>query len=419
MLIFLPKINIINISNETAGLRIDDVILLFFFLVFFATKSFTDFRFNSLEKSYFAFFAFAFLSNLINILFFSRSNILYSLRLIEYFIFYYFGFHFFLFNKNLHPEKIFNAYLYVNFFVMILQAFNLIGGFTSVTGYEAQVAASAGTTRTIGLTGGPWEIAAIINIIFAYKIFSKKYLTIHLLLYFSLCTFFIILTGSRVSLVTNIILIIFYYYINSRSKIKFIFKFSLITLFPLVILSIGNPVVERSKNLLSENNLKILSEYYQNVSVDENFKGFEEEERIDDTDLSWLIRANKWAYATKYWVQRAFSITLGVGPGTWGPALDGGWLRILTENGLIGLFFFLWFLKKYSSSKALQAIAIALSLNMLFIDIQMSYKTMSLFLFIAGFSELNRLRQGRGFSYEKITQKNPWPAFGKPQHHSK
>lgn len=418
-LLFLPKINIITISNESAGLRLDDIVLLICFLLFFGLKAFQRFKFNALERSYFAFFAIALFSNVVNIIFFSRSNPLYSLRLLEYFIFYYFGLYFFLNNSRMSADKVLNAYLYFNFFIMALQALGLIGGLTTEYGYLRDLAQGGDTLRAVGLTGGPWEISAIINIIFAHKIFSKKYSTIQLLLLFFTCSLFISLTGSRVSLLTNFIILIFYYYKNSLSKTRFVLKLTFIALGCLLLLSIGNPVVERSKDLLSENNLTILSEYYQNINVDETFKGFEEDKRVDDTDLSWLMRANKWAYATKYWLQNASNITLGVGPGTWGPALDGGWLRILTENGLVGLICFLWFLKKYNSSKSLQAVAIALSLNMLFIDIQMSYKTMSIFLFLAGYAQLCRLKTGRGFSYEKITQKNPWPAFGKPQHHSK
>lgn len=417
-LLFLPKINIISFTNESAGIRIDDIILLVCFIILFGVKAFEGFKFNSLERSYFVFFSFAFLSNIVNVVFSGRSNPLYSLRLLEYFIFYYFGLYFFLNNSKTKATNILNAYLYFNFFIMTLQALGLIGGLTTEYGYSTDLGREGGALRVVGLTGGPWEISAIINIIFAYKIFSKKYFTYQLITLFFLCTFFLALTGSRISLLANFFIIIFYYYKNSHSKIRFVASLSFISLSCLVLLSIGNPVVERSKDLISENNLSILVDYYDNVSVDEDVKGFEEEKRTSDTDLSWLLRANKWAYATKFWLQNFLNITLGVGPGTWGPALDGGWLRILTENGLIGLASFLFFLKKYSRTKSLQAIVIVLAINMLFIDIQMSYKTMSVFLFIAGFIQLNHLKEGKVFSYEKITKKNPWPSLGEPQHHS-
>jgi len=76
----------------------------------------------------------------------------------------------------------------------------------------------------------------------------------------------------------------------------------------------------------------------------------------------------------------------GLGFGVFGPALDGGWLRLLVETGFLGLFAYARFLVNVAKKVPFGLyIAIATAINMMFIDMQLSYKGMALLLFLVGF----------------------------------
>ena len=100
--------------------------------------------------------------------------------------------------------------------------------------------------------------------------------------------------------------------------------------------------------------------------------------------MSWLLRATKWMYAYKTWVTTPEAWVIGLGPGMWGPSLDGGWLRLLTETGVLGVLAFVLFFNTLCSTPLLKAVRLCVFLNMAFIDIYISYKTMSLVFLIAG-----------------------------------
>jgi hypothetical protein len=67
--------------------------------------------------------------------------------------------------------------------------------------------------------------------------------------------------------------------------------------------------------------------------------------------------------------------------------LDGGFLRILTEYGIIGSFLF-WklFSTIYHKTLQLKWMVISFAINMIFFDVHLAYKPMSLLFFITGFA---------------------------------
>src|SRR6202035_430524 len=155
------------------------------------------------------------------------------------------------------------------------------------------------------------------------------------------------------------------------------------------ILLIPNPLTERSENLFSVANIERFQDQYSKASVpDEKFEGWSEVYTADEyTDLSWLIRLARWIIAIKTWTNSPLAWFVGVGPGNWGPALDGGWLRVMSEWGLLGLSIFLVFLYRIAQiSRATFALVVALAIIMLFIDIHIAYKAMSLFFFLSGYA---------------------------------
>lgn len=128
-LIFIPKMNIISLQADGAGVRLDDV-LLFSLLAILAAAvlCFGDLRLRKIEAIFASWVALMVLSNAVNVVFYGRSNVLYSLRFIEYFLFFYFGYYF---AKRYSLRNLAKAVLWVNAPIMILQQLGIIGGFAS------------------------------------------------------------------------------------------------------------------------------------------------------------------------------------------------------------------------------------------------------------------------------------------------
>ena len=83
------------------------------------------------------------------------------------------------------------------------------------------------------------------------------------------------------------------------------------------------------------------------------------------------------------------STLIGSGPGSWGGAVDGYYIRLIGEGGIIGTAIFLWFSLMLLRDKTLDAIAknymICLLVTASFIDIFITDKPMSLLWFYVGF----------------------------------
>src|SRR5215208_5522954 len=97
-LLFLPKINLIRVhAEETAGLRIDDLVLLFVGILLIGAHAISQQRIYKIEGwillitslGIFSFFMNRFL--VASGFLFMDAKIFYSLRLLEYFLFFYIG----------------------------------------------------------------------------------------------------------------------------------------------------------------------------------------------------------------------------------------------------------------------------------------------------------------------------------------
>ncbi|WP_220527392.1 hypothetical protein [Klebsiella pneumoniae] len=86
-------------------------------------------------------------------------------------------------------------------------------------------------------------------------------------------------------------------------------------------------------------------------------------------------------------------------------ALDGGWLRITTETGIIGLLLFVMFLMRVKRlSPTMSLCVIAFCINMLMIDIYMSYKVMSMMLLLAGYYQKKKKTERALIRQESINR---------------
>ena len=391
-LLFMPKVNIVSIAGESAGIRIDDVLLFAIFAllmagVLLARKP----TINEIESIVLILIGCMLLSNLVNLRMFGRSSLLYSLRYFEYFMFFYIGRYFF--DARYSATRLLYALLLVNAILMVLQDFAIVGGFASA-GFSQDVAG-----RPIGVTGGPWEVGAILNFSLAIFLFDRKEAAGVTSLFVIACTSaLVVMTGARIPALAHIFLLSYYVYLRAPNKTYLVGSAAfMLSVLLVAILLIPNPLTERSENLFSIANIEQFQDQYSKASVpDEKFEGWSEVYTPDEySDLSWLIRLARWIIAIKTWTNSPLAWFVGVGPGNWGPALDGGWLRVMSEWGLLGLSIFLVFLYRIAQiSRATFAMVVALAINMLFIDIHIAYKAMSLFFFLSGYA-YNKARAHR------------------------
>jgi hypothetical protein len=409
-LLFLPKINLMNLGEkETAGIRTDDILLLFFFLFIFWARFSLKIRSCAIERSILAFVSLSFISYLLNRIFVSyqwlqvEAHILYSLRIAEYFLFFYIGA---LLASFFRLSLILKSFLFWNALLMICQKYGWIGQFT-VIGYLP-----TNTDRVTGIASFPSEAGMLLNMLFAYLIYEEKriqplkYLPIKLYTFFQqtrlywlflIFTIFVIITGSRIAIVALTLLFLFRMKNQLKYSIRewffaciFIFLGSAVTL---LMIQNTESVFERSMNLFSLKNIDLLSLVWDQTDINQNLIGAESIKQ-QQYDMSWWIRLHKWVYALKIYLLHPECYLQGVGPGFCGAALDGGYVRLLTENGVVGcLLFWKLFSQLYRQSIQLKWILVAFLINMLFFDVYLAYKPMSLLFLISGYTYAFELKR--------------------------
>lgn len=377
ILIIIPKVNIIAVHGQNAGLRVDDFVIATSWLLILWHVVNNGWRVLG-SLGYLTFIAISVVSVVVGRVFGWHGNILYPVRLIEYFTFLYYGY-FFSRSHNVRSAMI--AIVAVEGLVMVGQAARLLGGF-AVTGYVPYVG------RVIGLTAGPWEIGYVLNLTYIALLWDAR-------IHRRNTAFLTIIIGALLILT------------QSRAA-----EFSFLVVFLLYTFSVGNVVnivqgavvlgivaaaaatwfyrdlVARNTHLLNVRNLTYAFVLYRDIQPPAHFAAwqFKDVPQIRGIDPSWLIRSTHWVIAFKDWVENPRLYLTGLGFGVFGPALDGGWLRLLVETGFLGLFAYARVLVNVAKKIPFGVyFAIATAINMVFIDMQLSYKGMALLLFLIGY----------------------------------
>lgn len=411
-LLFLPKFNILAVGSETAGIRYDDVVLFIASFILLFSRLSSKKAYEPLEKVIFLITAFSLVSFVINRLLFSMqllyvpANLLYALRLFEYFLFFYIGF---VASHYMKISSVIGVFFLWNVALIFLQRLGVIGAIT-VSGYHSVV-----SERVYGIASFPSEMGLILNLLYCFfafkepslkwlqvfkspllRTFLEKSLPYWMAMFFAIL---IIFTGNRISLAALLVTFLVRVWKDLKG-----FSF-LITFFFLPLIAIGGffavkgsaGIYERSLHLLSYDNVRLSTFIWDRVDLRYSPMGNEKEEgmalkAIKDKqekkrnyDPSWKIRIHKWIYAAKSYLSLPLVYFQGLGPGFAGSALDGGILRIVVENGLLGAYlYFLFFYKLAKINPQMKWMTFSFVINMLFFDAYLAYKSMSLFLFAAG-----------------------------------
>jgi hypothetical protein len=115
-------------------------------------------------------------------------------------------------------------------------------------------------------------------------------------------------------------------------------------------------------------------------------------------DLSFEVRAVRWATVVKSTTSDVEGLVFGRGPSAWGIGVDGYYVRLIGESGLVGLLMFVAFalvaMRRYGRDSLTRVAMVSLLVTAVFIDIFVSSKAMPLLWVFVAWDEA-RLRQRR------------------------
>lgn len=377
--IFSFKINLIAIGGS--GIRIDDILIFIFLslvLVTFTQKHILISNKAVLYSFYLILFSFisVFINNQLHELPL-LTGILYSVRNIEYVIFFYIGYY--LAKTNFNLEKFIKVYIVYSFILIILQSFHIIS-----------VASKFNVNRAIANTGGPWELAVVISFMLFYSFRHIKNKT-----YFYVSFIILFLTQSRVT--TFIVtLIIFYTYIKKLTYQKILILLFIISIIISIILMTNLDLMDRYMNLFNLKTFNSLTTLFDSIdfTINRDYyfkttygKGLSYILSLDG-DGSALIRFYRWIILIGMTLSTYLSATIGLGPSFASSAVDGNYVRLFIEIGTIGMLLFLYIIyliyKHTKNDFVMRSYILTLIITALFIDIYTTYKAMVLLWFYYG-----------------------------------
>jgi hypothetical protein len=416
-LLFLPKINLLSFGDrETAGIRLDDIVLFGLCIIIFWAHFSLHKTMGQIERLVLAIVSFSLLTFALNRLFVMEewlhvnASIFYCVRLAEYFIFFYIGaisIHFF------RSSPIMTCFFVWNAFLMVLQKAELVGQFALGT----YISSTAG--RVVGIASFPSEAGMLLDLVFCYLIYNTSeskffsrllppdiyafFKQTYVYWLFIICSTLVIITGSRIAILALVVAFLFRIKDDfKRGSIgTWLYGFGFVAVgavLTAIMIQNTDAVTARSAGLFSFKNLQLVEIIWDKIDLSYDPIG-NETVKFEAYDMSWWMRAHKWIYAFKIYYLHPECWLQGVGPGFAMAALDGGWLRILTENGLIGLFLFgKLFLTIARQSLQLRWMVVAFCINMIFFDVYLAYKPMSLLFFISGYAwAINRQKLSIAF----------------------
>ncbi|MFE8117182.1 hypothetical protein [Brenneria goodwinii] len=379
-------------GNILSSIRIDDVIIVLFLFVYLVSGGQLLFFIRKKTVIWFLVYIlvcmFSSFYNSITGDVSLLSSLLFSLRPFEYFLYIALGYE--LARLSINPDNSLKIYVFYCLVLIIGQTFGVIGGISNFS-----------FNRAIANTGGPWELAAVSAFLTMYFILNRK------LINGLLSTIILILTQSRITLVGTAIVLLF----RNYRQIFFIFRKSTaivgsgvilifcVSYFGVSLVSSKNDisstttgVAVRFESFSSNDTISGIESILSNTQAAQNRQDYFNKtygESLDnilstsgDGDASAFIRFTRWVTLIKTACSDTMSFLIGLGPSYAGKAVDGNYVRIFIETGIIGIFTYIIFLFsffKHVKDKLLINYIIILVVTALFIDIFVTFKAMFLF----------------------------------------
>ena len=313
----MPKLELFSIPGYYQGIRYDDLFLLIGIIYILLQKKIFIHIFPG-GRDYFIFFGLIFLNALFSSFSYGYVSILIALRWIEYTIFFML-----LFYSSLSQKKIryfIYFYIIVNLGVTILQYYGYMGGIYS-HGYITNV-----SSRISGITGGSWELPAILSLFIVPIIADKSSNVLYRFVIIPLATIPVYLSGTRTGMIVYFMSVFLSVVIYYRLRIL-----NLIMVGLLGILFVGQSRME----------------FFMRAEV----------------PLSMKVRIGYWT--DKFIEMDYIDYIFGKGLGYSGLVLDGMLARTFMDFGVLGLvLYFIYYYRLFRSYKIIGVIAILYSVSL-------------------------------------------------------
>lgn len=383
--LFSFKIDFLPFADSSV--RLDDFLLLIFFIVFLLTRS--RVALPTPIRWLIVYFCVCILSALVNVTssgINSLEALLFSARHLEYGLFFYVGY--ILHGAKFNWRKYLVTYLIFSIAVCLLVLMEIVPN-PSRFHFDRF---SANTT-------GPFEYAVVLSFIFLFFVNKADIWSIWSHRVFSVIA--LLLTYSRVTLVALAVSIL-----SRKDGMgvlaglgRYTAVFIVAAAVFLISLFFDVFLLSRFTGLLALDYASVFAEFSRNLIVVETQEQYFDLVYNDgrnteiselEGDASLLIRLNKWIVLVSSTL--TVSPLLGLGPSFASVGVDGFYVRLLAETGLIGLFVYLRMIASLFSSAEryesglLSRFLIVLVLTGFFIDIFVSFKPMMLMWLLLGFS---------------------------------
>jgi hypothetical protein len=372
--ILLPKIDLFEFGGS--AVRVNDLIFAMAFLIYLSIR---EYSFPSIPfaRNYLLLSAFAFFSMILNA-HVAVAPILYIVRPIEYVAWAFMAYDCV---QYVPRERFIRHMEYISWFLLLWALLEWQHLIPKVGKFQSEMA------RVTVNTSGPFEIAVIASfLVFISRERASR-----------LGSFAIIfLSQARVTIVAALFLV-------SRPYWR-LYVLLIAIAVPIVLMvpwsdavsgtrfgnvpSIGQAI---DSFAVAWDKVPVVSPDYYN---DEN--GYSDLSTINDkTDASFEIRVVRWIKIVKSVFSTPTAAIFGYGPAAWGSAVDGYYVRLIGEGGLVGLFLFLWVMFKALRDPTLDLVSkeyiVCLLITATLIDIFVTDKPMSLLWFYVGY--ISNVRQ--------------------------
>lgn len=392
VLLCLFSFKMVFIGVGESGIRPDDLLILIAFVVLLVRGDLRRVTRSLPFKLYLGFVVINVVSAVWNSVVGRVSpliSVFFVVRLLQYMIFYYLGFAIARSGRRIAP--LMTAYLVVLAVVVPLQMFGLIpvpGAFAGIV------------SRAVGNTNGPYELAVVAAFLLCFLGYQLegplKGLTAFAL---------IILSASRITFAATVLSGARVMVQGTRSRLRLAATIVMLLVvggfgFAGYSVLAGNsgPKIEIFSRLSTAASVIQGSEIaavYDTVPVYHSSSDYIDGEFADAVtesvaaegdkgEVSGAIRVLRWATLIKSTLAGVDTTLIGLGPSFGSAAVDGYFVRVFIETGVLGLVAFLAFAvallrERKTSSWAFREYVFILLASCCFIDIGVSYKPMLLF----------------------------------------
>lgn len=280
---------------------------------------------------------------------------------------------------------------------VIVLILNLAWGIGTSVGILPNVA-SFHPSRLSGLTNGPYELSAMLCL------FGVAFLACRRFKPLAGSVFALIWTQSRAALAAFVLQVL-WSSLRGRSLGRWVMAFGAVML--LFSVATLRDTQEASFAETMELVADLGTSFFQAALTREDYFEAAYSDSANSAiasgegDPSALIRVARWSMVWATAVHSVTSFLFGMGPGYYSVALDGNYVRLVGETGLLGLLAFVWVgVRLYRSMAGSQyqqmmlSLLVQLAIMAIFIDVFVSLKIMCLFWMFVG-----ALQRERGGNY--------------------